>query len=504
MSKPFYPLLLAAFPILYLLAVNIGQVEPVEAVIPTIVAVVGTAALLAAVRAVLRDVHRAAAITAIFVLGFFLFGHVTLLAQRAGITETKTLVAWIAVGLLSVVLLVRTRRDLTQITRLANVVTVALVVIQVASIVGFEVEASDSTGLAGPQETSLTAESGRRDIYYILVEDYGSPRVLREYMGITDDGLMDWFRSWGFEVLDDTRSNYVRTPVSIASSLDMRYVDDLAAAQGANERAYAPINEMIRNASVGKLLQEQGYRYVHIGSAYNPTSVSDIADQNPRFGGPSDFLTALYDTTIAPAIITRLGLESGRGGRLRLYDATVWQLDMFAKVARQESPKFVFLHVMIPHPPYIFDADGSFVTAAEDAKRSDKERYAAQWAYTGGLLRQTLEPLVQLPEAERPIIVVSTDEGPAAGKIPMRENEVAWADATDDELDLHFSIFAAYLLPGMSNSGLYPTMTPVNSFRQIFNLYFDAGLPLLLDRSYVQRDNHNPYDVIDVTDRLAR
>jgi hypothetical protein len=54
----------------------------------------------------------------------------------------------------------------------------------------------------------------------------------------------------------------------------------------------------------------------------------------------------------------------------------------------------------------------------------------------------------------------------------------------------------------VSDSGLYPGLSSVNSFRLVFNHYFDADLPLLPDRNYIHRDKHHPYVLTDVTDRL--
>ena len=44
--------------------------------------------------------------------------------------------------------------------------------------------------------------------------------------------------------------------------------------------------------------------------------------------------------------------------------------------------------------------------------------------------------------------------------------------------------FAAIYLPESSESTLYPTITPVNYFRVVFNSVFNADLPLLPDISY--------------------
>jgi hypothetical protein len=61
----------------------------------------------------------------------------------------------------------------------------------------------------------------------------------------------------------------------------------------------------------------------------------------------------------------------------------------------------------------------------------------------------------------------------------------------------HFLILNAYYLPGMRHDRLYPSITPVNSFRLIFDLYFHAGLRLLPDEYFARR--REPYGFVNIT-----
>lgn len=45
-------------------------------------------------------------------------------------------------------------------------------------------------------------------------------------------------------------------------------------------------------------------------------------------------------------------------------------------------------------------------------------------------------------------------------------------------------------------------MSSVNAFRFVFDRYFDAGLPLLPDKSWINQDKHHPYVLTDITERL--
>ena len=513
---PVHPVLLAVFPILFLWAENVGETEPGEVVVPLAMAAAVAILGFLVLRAVLRDGRRAALLVSLGVLGFLLFGHVENALRPLRITEGRLLLGWAVAGAVAALFILRTRRDLGSATVLANVVGAVLVVNSLATV-GFHELSEARSGVpassvapspvASPAPSSAASPApaaSQRDVYYLVVEDYGSARTIDQYHGLEDDGFFAWLEQSGFTVLPDTRSNYGRTPLSLASSLNMTYLDEVAAQYGPEFGGYAPISRMVRDPAVGRFLKDRGYTFIQLGSQYTLTASSDLADINPRFRLTSDFQAVLYETTILPAIATRLGIEDGRDGRQVNYEAIRWQLAQFPDLAALPGPKFVFFHTFLPHHPFVVDAEGDYVPRSVELTRSKQERYQTQWSFIHREMRTLIERLLAVPEAERPIIVFTTDEGPNPEGMPTVGGDIAWGKATTEELDQKFSIFAAYLLPGVdpAEAGIYPTMSSVNSFRVVLNSYFGTELPLLSDRNFIHRDKHHPYDLTEVTDRL--
>src|SRR5207249_2280146 len=97
------------------------------------------------------------------------------------------------------------------------------------------------------------------------------------------------------------------------------------------------------------------------------------------------------------------------------------------------------------------------------------------------------------PVAKRPVIIIQSDEGPFEGA------PTVWSPTPSRDLDRKFPILNAYYLPGKGDGGLTRTITPVNSFRAVFDLYFGANLALLPDRNYVFRSLRHLYSFTDVT-----
>jgi hypothetical protein len=85
-----------------------------------------------------------------------------------------------------------------------------------------------------------------------------------------------------------------------------------------------------------------------------------------------------------------------------------------------------------------------------------------------------------------PIIILQSDEGPAEEEKPVRKiMNLGDLDQAVVNLRIRCHILNAYYLPGVDTSRLlYPSFTPVNSFRLIFNLYFGTNFPLLKDDTY--------------------
>ena len=266
-----------------------------------------------------------------------------------------------------------------------------------------------------------------------------------------------------------------------------------------------PLGEEIFLDHVGHFVRDHGYQYIHVGSRYGPTESSVAADRNLRLGGPSDFAAALYDNSALPAISRRLGLSKSSPERARQYDVGRFQLNTLDDLATEpeSGPVFVFAHILLPHPPYVFAKDGSFVPDEVDAARSQSDGYAEQLVYVNQRINALVDRLLDRPEAERPIIILQADEGPYPAPYARNTITYDWSTATSEELEIKYGILDAMYLPGPEAPVLPSNMSSVNTFRLVLGAYFGADLPMLPDRSFTSASKLRPYDLTDVTDRLA-
>ena len=498
---PLHPLLVAAYPVLFLYGQNLGELRPADLAGPLAAIVLAALALLVLGAYLMRDGRRAALVVSAIAAALLLYGHVGEVLGPLGLRAAVMQLGWVLLVALAVAVAVRTgSARLATVTRALNLVTAVLVGFAVLGIVPAEIARANrsATAAATIQGTAGTS----RDIWYLVFDRYGSARSLDLLYGIDDRPFLDRLRDRGFQIATDSHANYVKTSLSLAATLNLDYLDDLVAAQGADSDDHGPIFERLGDHAVGRFLRDRGYSYIHVGSDYGPTETSPLATRNLWPQGPSQFVTSLYDLSALPAIARRLGIAHATPARERHYAVGRFQLDALDELAVEPGPAFVFAHLLLPHPPYTFASDGSFVTDQADAGLSNQQGYAQQLAYLQLRIDALIDRLLARPEAEQPIIILQADEGPYP--LPYARDTIGydWATATSDELEIKFGILNAMYLPGDGSPRPSSTLSAVNTFRLIFAHYFGAGLPLLPDRSFTSAGKLRPYDLTDITERL--
>jgi hypothetical protein len=484
-----------------------------EMLLPLLLTVAAVSVLLLVGWVLFRNAKAVALVVSAWALLFFSYGRVV--AGLAGVEiggididrDAYLLSIWAGLGVLSVVLAYVARRHLSGVTTALNVVGAVLVAINLASVA---VSQPSSSGGARAQRDGVESNhpSGTRpkhlpDIYYIVPEDYGVQLVHREWFGTDTSWFNRYLRSKGFYVASRSMANYQNTHQSLAASLNMEYVDSLIGKHPTIQDSYPKL----KNFEVARYLKSLGYRYIHIGSWYKPTSIDPSADININYQNLSEFSSTLYQTTVLPSILRTFGVaEEKLNTRKAKYERTVAELDLLPRVRRIPGPKFVFAHLIFPHyqgpkpAAHAFDQNGRFVTQQQEERRSYRRLYGDQITFAAKKFRQIIDSLLSSP-SYRPVIVLQTDEGPyLTEKLEQLAKLFDYRTATEEELRNHFLILNAYYLPGVPRNRLYPSITPVNTFRLIFDLYFQADLPLLPDRYFAYLADSR--DLVNITERM--
>jgi len=499
-----HPLLLAAWPVLFLFAQNVGETATAEVLPPLVVVLGGTALLLAVLTLVLRDARRAGFAVSTLAVSALAYGHVRNVIGGGGWLP----VVWLALTAVLLWLSVRARRAVPEMTAILNGVAAILVVLSLVTITTGKAEAAHVNGGAGAGATSdggplvWQGEGPPRDIYYIVLDRYGSEAGLAEGVGVDNSAFMDALADRGFTVLPDSHANHLKTAESLASTFNLRFLLDLEERYGPDTDNLGPVYELLDDHRAGRLLKSAGYTFVQIGSWWDPTASSSLADLDLGYGSRSDFESTLLETSLLSALPEDAPVRAP-GLRQLHREAAVEQFSNLRRVAGMPRPTFTFAHILLPHEPYVFTADGGPVSGQQELDRTRFENFSQQLAYTNTQLGELLDTLLAGPEERDPVIILQADEGPHPVRYERTQDEFDWTEATDAELREKFSILNAWYLPGVDDPALDDAMTSVNTFPTLFNTYFGTDIPLLEDRSYVFRDAGRVYDFTEITDRLS-
>lgn len=509
MKKTFiiHPFLWAAFPILFLFSQNVNLVAFSEILMPISLVLLVTILLFLFLKQVLKDSQKAGVIVSLFLLMCFSFGHVLHTYQGwpvvSLISGRGLFLLWWGWFIFGAYYFRKTQRNLNNLTLILNVVSFSLVMISLANIGTHKIRAWFSWQNVPPRpemiSLDLTQPDAFPDIYYIILDTYPRATTLKEIYGFDNQEFIDWLESKGFYIASESSSNYHKTNHSLASSLNMKYINFLSEDYGEDFTDLKPIYELLQDYQVWRILKSKGYQFIHFGSFWNATSRNRYADSNFNLYPIPEFSMMVYKTTIFYPIGVRLRFLDER---LIHWQRVQYKFGKLAETRKMKGPKFVFAHMLVPHGPFVFKENGEFLTEEELSKKDTNEAYLDQLTFTNKKIKELFDKLLANEESAT-IIVLQSDEGTYPTRYAIAgDDEFDWRQATPPELKEKMGILNAYFLPGVEGEALYPLISPVNSFRVIFNLYFGANLELLPDEHYVYQDVKHPYKFIDVTEEI--
>ncbi|MBW8009900.1 MAG: hypothetical protein FVQ83_01485 [Chloroflexi bacterium] len=483
-----HPVLLSIYPVLALFANNQNEIKLSSSLRAFIVSLAATVILLLILRFFFREWQRAALITTLLLILFFSYGHVYNVLRGVSIFGSvlgRHLYLgplWIIFTAIGVWWILRWLKNPDTITGALNATAIIVIAFPFFQIINFQFRMTTQQSLseltAEFQEFKLPADQTPPDIYYIILDGYSRDDALLDVYQLDNASFLQSLAESGFYVANCSQSNYALTRLSLSSTLNMDYVEAYYDAVEDSNTSDTGLGAYILNNTVVQVLEALGYQTVAFETGYSWTELTDAdvylapnQDSVLRkvfFGGLNYFeelllqstaISLLSNTANAVGITPTTGISNpDNEHRLRVLHT----LDQLVSLTDIPSPKFVFAHIVSPHPPYVFGPDGEAINQVED----NLIGYRNQVEYLNSRIETLVTEIIN-QSTTPPVIVLQGDHG-----------------GGDTSNAQRMSILNAYYLPGDMDQYLYPTITPVNTFRLLFNIYFGAELDLLADLSY--------------------
>jgi hypothetical protein len=489
---PLHPFIIGMFPVVSLFAHNLSQLEPGAPWRSLAIVLGGTAIVFVLLRWVLGDWNEAGFITSYVSVLFFVYGpiknvlllnniHIASINLGAG---TYFLPLWVLVLALGIWLIVRKIPRGETSLLIFNCIALSTLILPLISITSHAISHHNSS--TSNQPNTLVKQGSTTtlpDVYYIILDGHGRSDTIEREFGYDNSAFLEALRKQGFYVAGCSTSNYSNTIMSLSSSLNMNYLPVLGKGFVAGNQDDSEAVNLIKNNAVRQYFHQFGYAFVSFQSKFpflNLTN-SDVYIPFPdQKGYIQPFELLLIQQTPGIYILDEIEKIAGsqfKDANREQYDHTLFALDELARIPTSvQGPKFVYAHLMIPHVPYIFGPIGEY-TGDEDL--SDMPGYPNQVQYIDSRMPKIVQEIISRSKTP-PVIIIQGDHGfYETGGVQKR-----------------MPILNAYYLPGTdSNKLLYPTITPVNTFRVVLNTYFNGKFDLLPDRNYYSPDKYDIYNV---------
>jgi hypothetical protein len=530
-----HPILFTLYAIMALFINNITQMELANVRV-LLFAALGAVALLVILRLIIKDAVKAGLIASGVILLSFSYGHVQTLSEDwplfGEVIDQPGILAlvWLCIlAIWSYGVLARWR-NLEAVNGYLNWVSLILNVFPIYTFVMFTRQSQAAAPLIPAYASQVWEQSGvleidempdlvgedRPDIYYIILDAYTRADVLEALYGYDNRWFVQALEDRGFFVAEASQSNYTETVLSITSALNMAHLDTmpdyfLDHAELDNDWIVNQVTESLMDANkVTEFLKSRDYTFVTYDSGYAKT-ISEHADVYLSPPGVGDLNTQemmfemmLLDTSLG-RVYMRLRGEAFTPLQA-LFDAqrqrVIFTLESLPEFARKEGDYFVFAHIVSPHTPFVFGPQGEAITGVDPftlmdihpGREENVPLYRGQVNYLNRLVLQTVDRILE-DSTEPPIIIIQGDH---SSKVYSQTDP-----SEDIRMSLLFPILNAYHYPGVSAEKVYPSITPVNTFRVLFDAYFGTGLGLLPDRSYLLESSRGRREFVDVCQTYA-
>lgn len=333
------------------------------------------------------------------------------------------------------------------------------------------------------------------NIYYIILDGYTSDKNLDAFCQFDNKAFSDTLKKIGFYIQDNACSNYDKTLFSLASTLNLDYINHLEKGklQEENTELY------LANNKVSEILKANGYNYYLFDLGYAlkiKYSAKDIliktlskGVQDDMISSPdNDFFIHFLDNSIFALLPDNYSDFTNKGFANKIKNV----FKSLPTIASLSGKKFVFAHIISPHPPFLFDSKGNYnYKTSSKAKLWNKNDYIEQLRYINMEAIKAIGGIIKNDTSSNKIILIQGDHGSRTIETNNSyHNQEPWVKE-------RYGIFNAIYIT--NNDGIKKRTldswrySSVNTFRIILNNYFQMKVPIIADKKYYTDISKQPY-----------
>ena len=424
-----------------------------------------------------HDFKKAAVYTTLFMLVFLFFEDIRIFISKWRLTVLLSAFRYcfpLCLLLLFTGLIVL-RKIKFRLTRLTFFLNSIFIIYTFIDIVIISRDLLHSKNTANIVHIKTCDTCAKPPVYFIVLDEYFGSKGLRDYFNYDNSAFENHLRQKGFNIITNSHSNYRFTVYSMASILNMDYINEPGEHTVYNQQGFYKAMLGIKNNAVCKTFVEQGYEIINYsdfdikkhppGLSYNilPSQRSLISNRTMYYQAEKYLPFFVIRYTNFTGIANSLTKRFTQVNNLRLNKTIEDALKNVKK------PTFTYLHLNMPHTPYAYDSAGNNVLYKSFHNLSQPQldsMYLSYLIYVNKRMVPFIDSL-QKVTVNNAVIILLSDHG--------------YRDAYVKNSKLaHQNLFAVYE-PGNESGFQRDSITSVNTFRILFNDLFNQHFPLLKD-----------------------
>ena len=503
-----HPFLFSIFIVIFIYSHNIFVI-PIQEIIFPLLSILGvTSVSFIMLTRVLKSARKSGLIVSLYLILFFSFGHIFNIVNDFSIGEfdigrySYLLILYFIIFVIGTIYLLRTKIELNSITKITNVVVIALLAVTFVGILTTSMNEYTSvnenvlqkTNLHDVQETTQLQILNKKlpNVYYIILDEYGSQKSLQQFFNYDNKNFVSFLKEKGFFVVENSYANYPTTKLSLGSSMNMKYLNYLTDSLGIESKNQHILDLIVSENFVMQNFKSNGYDIINMGSLWGPNNEFKIVDQNlceNKEMNRDSLMREVIETSMVGYLLERIVEDERREVILCTYEKI--------SEIKHENPVFVFAHILLPHSPYIFGPNGEKIvpgTSLNSKVWNPRDAFIDQVKFANKKTQESIEKILQNEDGNA-IIILQSDTGSSF--------DMDWNDPTREMIVERLSNLNAYYLPDKNYELFYDKLTPVNSFPLIFNSYFNQNYEIIDDKMYWS-SSEQPYNFRDVTNLLLK
>lgn len=373
----------------------------------------------------------------------------------------------------------KNKASLDKINLYLNMLFLVLITVDVVQL-SIKLNSKNNKIVNLPDSFTSCEKCPKPDVYLIIADEYAGKRELNDLFQFDNSSFLNQLEKRNFYVIPESKSNYNYTPFSMASILNMEYLNLENRYRQKNDLTYS--YQIIKESKLIQFFKSNGYDFFNysifdfdgqlapINKGLLPVKTKLITSQTFLSRINRDLSYHLV-TFFKSKTEIRKRVYSNRINNEQLYKSTI-------EISKKNisNPRFVYTHLEMPHYPYYYDKNGveQPFENLEEGYQVNKLAYIEYLQYSNKKLLELIDHI--LTNSKKPPIIILMGDHGFRHFTEKVENKYYFLNLTS----IHF--------PDKNYQNINDSLSGVNIFRLILNKQFNQHLPYLKDSTSYLKD----------------